>query len=159
MKQSEIAKWLKAISIAIAIMGIFFFFLVVPILAGQMKTEYPEVAFLYWPGLCYGWLIAAGCYYILYQFWKVAKEIGNDNSFSLENCSSFVKMSRMALIMALIWFIGLLILSICKWMNPGILILMLLAIFISLVISILTAALSHLIRKAYEMKQENELTI
>lgn len=36
---------------------------------------------------------------------------------------------------------------------------MITAVLISVMISILAAALSHLILKAYELKQENELTI
>ncbi len=107
MKQSEISGWLKGITIAIGIVGVVFFFLLVPILAGEMKREYPQAAFLYLPGMAYSYVIAAGCYAILYQFWTVCREIGRDNSFSKENA----------------------------------------------------AALSHLVWKAYELKQENELTI
>jgi len=46
-----------------------------------------------------------------------------------------------------------------KWLNPGIMLLIIGVIFISIIITVLAAALSHLIIKAYELKQENELTI
>lgn len=159
MKQKEVSKWLKGITIAIALMGIVFFFFVVPVLADEMRNMYPEVAYLYWPGLIYGGVIGIACYAILLQFWKVCCEIGKDNSFSKENADSFVMICRIALVLSLIWFGGLVYLSCIHCLNPGIAIFMIVAIFISIVIMVLAAALSHLILKAYEMKQENEFTI
>ena len=159
MKQIEISRWLKMITIAIAIIGMIFFLWIVPTLAEEMRDMYPEVAFLYWPGLIYGGLIAILCYLILFQFWKVCHEIGVDNSFSFENACSFKIMSRYAAIMAVIWFIGLVGLSIKNWLQAGIMLFMIFAIFASIVVAICTAALSHLVLKAYEMKKENELTI
>lgn len=159
MKLIEISRWLKMITIAIAMMGALFFFWIVPVLAGEMKFMYPEVAFLYWPGLLYGWLIAIICYVILFQFWKICREIGKDNSFSIENANSFKIMSKFAAFMAAIWFIGLVVLTIKNWMQAGIMLFMIFAVFASIVISICAAALSHLVLKAYELKQENEYTI
>lgn len=43
--------------------------------------------------------------------------------------------------------------------QPGISIFMITAVLLSVMISVLAAALSHLVLKAYELKQENELTI
>lgn len=159
MKQKEVSKWLKGITIVLAVMGAFFFGLIVPILAKEMKDGYPEVAFLYGPGLIYSFLIAVLCYIILFNFWKVTCEIGRDNSFSKENAVSFKRISRIALLLSVIWFAGILFLGINMWLNPGILILMVMAVMISIIISIMAAALSHLIWNAYELKKENELTI
>lgn len=159
MKQVEISRWLKMITIAIAIMGIIFFFWIMPTMVGQLKVRYPEFTFLYWPGLIYGWFIAVISYLILFQFWKICHEIGEDNSFSFENACSFKIMSRYSVILAMIWFVGLVGLSINHWLQDGIMLLMMFAIFASIVVSICTAALSHLVLKAYEMKKENELTI
>lgn len=159
MKQSEIAGWLKGITIAIGIVGAVFFFLLVPILAGEMKREYPQAAFLYLPGLVYSCVIAIGCYAILYQFWTVCREIGRDNSFSKENAAAFKKISRLAVVLAGIWFVGLAGLILLKVIQPGIMLCMIFAIFVSFAVAICAAALSHLVWKAYELKQENELTI
>lgn len=159
MKQSEIAGWLKGITWAIGLMGAVFFFLLVPMLAGQMKQEYPEAAFLYWPGLAYSFVIAAGCYAVLFQFWRVCREIGRDNSFSKENAAAFKMISRLAAVLAGIWFAGLAGLAWMGYLQPGIMLFLIFAVFMSLVIAICAAALSHLVWKAYELKQENELTI
>lgn len=159
MGQKEIAIWLKGISIFIGIMGLVFFLWLMPKFAGDLRIMYEEVAFLYWPGMIYGWVIGIGCFAVLYQFWKVCNEIGKDNSFSKENAKSFKNISRITLILSVIWFAGLVYLVVNKWMGPPFMLIMIFAILISIIISILAATLSHLILKAYEMKQENELTI
>ena len=159
MKQAEVAKWLKAITLLTGFAGLLFFFVIVPVLAEEMREMYPEVHFLYWPGLIYAWVVAAGCYGILGLFWKVCREIGNDNSFSKENARAFANMSRIAVCIAILWLAGMLFLAFGHWLNPGIMIFMLIAQLISFAVAVLTAALSHLILKAYELKRENDLTI
>ena len=159
MRQKEVAKWLKGITIAVGFMGLVFFCLILPVLAGEMRDTYPEVGFLYWPGMIYGWVIGIGCYSVLFLFWRVCNEIRKDNSFSKENADAFVQISRIALALAIIWFVGFTLLAIKQWLGVAITILMIFAVLISIIVAILAAALSHLILKAYEMKQENELTI
>ena len=87
MSQKEVSRWLKGITIAIGLMGVLFFFVVMPYMAQDRADTYPEVSYLMWPGMIYGWGIGVICYAILYQFWKVCVEIGRDNSFSAENAS------------------------------------------------------------------------
>lgn len=159
MSQKQVAGWLKGITLSIAGMGLVFFGLVVPYLAWDMAVTYPDYAALRIPGILYGWGIAVLCYAILYQFWKVCVQIGRDNSFSSENARSFVVISRLAFVLAVVWFAGILFLAAKRALGPAFLIFMILLIFINVVIAVLAAALSHLIYKSYEMKQDAELTI
>ena len=159
MKQAEIAKWLKGITMVLALMGIVFFFVVMPMMAGDVAEANKEAAFLRWPGIIYGWGIGVLCYAVLFWFWKVCVEIGRDNSFSKENANSFKMISRLTLVMAVVWFVGLVVLQVGHFVNPFVGIFMILAMLISMIIAIMAAALSHLILKAYELKLENELTI
>jgi len=159
MKQQEVSRWLKGITIALALMGAVFFFAIMPRLAYEIKIQNPDFAAYYWPGIIYGWVIGAGCFVILYQFWKVCVEIGKDNSFSKETSGAFVRISRIAFTLAVIWFSGIIVLLVLEILNPGFLILMSTAVLISIIVAILAAALSHLILKAYDLKQETDLTI
>lgn len=159
MRQGEIAKWLKGITVVIAVMGAIFFLGLLPMLGKEMAVLYPEAAWLYIPALLYGWCIALFCYAILFQFWKVCVEIGKDNSFSMENARAFKNISRIALMLGVIWFLGIVILTVLGFGHPGILLIMLAMVIINMILVILAAALSHLILKAYELKQETELTI
>lgn len=159
MTQSEISKWLKAVTIMLAAMGVVFFFVIVPILAEISRHRYPELNFLFYPGLAYNFAIAIPCYGILYQFWRVCSQIGQANSFSKENADAFVAISRFACFLTIEWFAGLLFLSVGGWMKTGALVILVFSIFLSIIVTIAAAALSHLILKAYELQRENELTI
>lgn len=55
--------------------------------------------------------------------------------------------------------ITIVILAVSGFLQPGILLIVLAMVMIHMIIVVLAAALSHLILKAYEMKQETELTI
>ena len=159
MQQMEVSKWLKSITILTGVAGLIFFFVVLPLMARDVAETYPGVAYLMWPGLIYGWVIGAICYMILYQFWKVCVEIGRDNSFSAENAESFRVISRLAVLLSCAWFIGVVFLAIVRALDPALAIIMILFAFICTIVAVLSAALSHLIYKSYEMRQENDLTI
>ena len=159
MQQMEVSKWLKAITILTAIAGLIFFLVVMPLLAHDFAVMYPEAAYLMWPGMIYGWCIGVVCYAILYRFWKVCVEIGRDNSFSEENAIAFRTISRLAMVLAGMWFCGVVFLAIVRALGPAFAIFMILIAFICIVIAVLAAALSHLIYKSYEMRRENDLTI
>ena len=159
MKQMEVSKWLKAITVLTGIAGLFFFFLVMPVMAHDIAVMYPEAAYLLWPGMIYGWGIGVICYAILWQFWKVCVEIGRDNSFSAENARAFAVISRLAVCMAVVWFAGVVFLALVHALGPAFGIFMILIAFICIVVAVLSAALSHLVYKSYEMRRENELTI
>ena len=90
MQQKEISRWLKAITIVLALMGAVFFLYIMPVLAMSWRDADESLAYLFMPGLLYGWCIAVICYAILYQFWKVCVQIGKDNSFS-KKCKMFSK--------------------------------------------------------------------
>ena len=156
MSQKQVAGWLKGITLSIAGMGLLFFGLVVPYLAWDMAVTYPDYAALRIPGILYGWGIAVFCYAILYQFWKVCVQIGRDNSFSDNSVTLIFRFASMTSILILI---AILFLAAKRALGPAFLIFMILLIFINVVIAVLAAALSHLIYKSYEMKQDAELTI
>ena len=159
MSQKQIAVWLKGITIVIGVMGLVFFFLVMPYMAQDVAAGYPEAAYLYWPGMIYGWGIGIVCYAILWQFWKVCVEIGRDNSFSKENERSFANISRLCAVLAAAWFGGIVFLAVVHCLGAAYLFFMILLVFISIVLAVLSAALSHLIYKSYELKHEQDLTI
>lgn len=159
MKQEEIARWLKVITCGIGIMGVFFFVFLVPILAGEVKKSYPHLAYLYWPGLLYILVVAGACFAILLEFWMVCCQIGKDNSFSMENAEAFKQISRLAVLLAAVWFLGAVCLVLLHCLHPALLLFFIFALFMSFAVAICAAALSHLVLKAYQLRQENELTI
>lgn len=159
MNQKKMSIMLKSIAVMAGVMGLLFLTILMPVLADDCRNMYSESAYLYWPGLCYGWLIGIIYYMALFQFWKICNEIGRDNSFSKENIKSLNIISILAVLAAGIWFAGLVGLILIKSISISFFALMSIAILISLAVAIIATVLSHLVRKAYELKEESELTI
>ena len=55
MQQKEISRWLKAITIVLALMGAVFFLYIMPVLAMSWRDADESLAYLFMPGLLYGW--------------------------------------------------------------------------------------------------------
>lgn len=159
MDQLKLSKWLKFITIGIASAVFLIYFIIIPYLGQDIKYQNPEFSYCYWPWLILIWSTSIFVYLGLYNFWKICREIGKDNSFSDKNAKYLMNISHLAIIAVVIFFIGNILLAFFNMSHPGILLLSWLIDFIGIAIAVVTAALSHLVYKAVEMKQENELTI
>lgn len=159
MKQKAITYWLKAVAISIGLLGLAFF---------GGATAY---AFFYRPdynepvpeylrqNIVSFWISAVICYTILFFFWRIVSEIGKDNSFSLENVKNFKCMAGCG-VAAIIEYIAVIVI----WLvNDEVELIplsyTLLKIVFFILFVVLCYAMSKLVNHAYEIKQENELTI
>lgn len=159
MNQANLSKWLKAIAIAISIILTLILLVIVPQMAKEIVWNNPEFSNLYYIWLFFIWTMGIPCYFVVVLFWMISNEIGNNNSFSDKNINSLIWISRLTLFDTIYCFIGNLILFLLNMSHPGILIMFLFVIFIAIVIAIVSAALSHLARKANIIEKENELTV
>lgn len=159
MDQKRIANVLKVFCIFVAAVGALFFFLYIPLVIEEFALMFPEAAFLYLPGILGVWVIAFLCYVALWNFWGICTRIGEDNSFCNENakamkCMAVMGFSMTGLIIAAMIYIGILgFLGIAYFM---------IGFFVACVttgVGVVCYALSLLIRKAAEIKEENDLTI
>lgn len=159
MKQSELAKSLKLfISLTCIILAICAF-VVVPKIGKDISSSAPEYSYLYYPFLIFIWITIIPFYAALFEGWKISNEINKDNSFSKKNMDSLNKIRKYSLSECLLYFIGALILLYFNLLHLSILIIILFVIFIAMCISVFTAVLAHLVQKAYDLKNENDLTI
>lgn len=159
MKQTNVSKWMKGITIAMAVMGIVFFAVMVPYIAKAYLDTHEGLEALWIPMLIFDGVTGVFCYTILFQFWKVCIQIDNENTFSKENEIAFGKMGTILLLLALIWVAGLIGLFAGGIANGELICMMLVLIFIWVVIAGMCKALSKLIEKASEIREENDLTI
>lgn len=159
MKQKQISLWLKAVTIAIALMGIAFFGSATAY-AFAFRPDYNDPVPVYLrQNIVFLWITAILCFLVLFFFWKVINEIGNDNSFSLENVKNFKNMSICGVLIIFEYIIRIIV-----WLIKGKLEFIpltytLLKIFVFIIFVVLCIAMSKLVQNAYEIKQENELTI
>ena len=159
MKHRELARWLKLLAILSGIVILFLAFLLVPNVAKEMALTRTKYAHLQMPFNLFVWVSVIPFMLSLLNAWKIFNQIGQDNSFSKQNAHYLTNISRLSLIELVYYFIGIILLLVFNLLHPPIIIAMAVVIFIAFALSIITAALSHLVNKAAEIKDENDLTV
>lgn len=159
MKQANLSVWLKVITVGVGICGLVIYFYIMPFWGVDIAKANPEFSGAFWPWLIFLWLTAIPCYGVLVCFWRIAREIGRDNSFSDENAMYLKTISILAACDSVFFFVGNIILLLLNMNHPGIVLLSMIAIFGGISVTVVSAALSHLIYKAARMREENDLTI
>lgn len=156
-KQRKISAWLKGLCIVMGLMITAYFAMKIWISTRDIGL-YP--GWQIYVGIGLSALVLVMCGLILRRFWKVCTEIGNDNSFSLENVENF---RRMALIggVCLAQYLVRVIIVLTADAEISVFRVVILVGLVLLcgIFVVLCEALSQLIRNAYEVKHENDLTI
>lgn len=159
MKQENVAKWLKAVVIGAALFGAGIYGYVIPTWGRAIAYDAPEFADRFWPWLIFLWGTAIPCYIALIFAWKIFTQIGKNNSFSFVNAKYFKHITNLALADVVYFLLGNFVLLMWNKSHPGVFFASLLVAFVGVAIAILSTALSQLVYKAAQMKEENELTI
>lgn len=160
MNQKNLAKYLQVVTLGLVLLVAIVYIGAVP---GLMSVLLECGAILHKSGvkpwIIMVWVTAIPVYFSLYHFWKISKEIQADNSFSTENAKHLQTISHLCMLDVLYFFVANIVFYLLH-INGIITLCCTFAIdFIGIVISVLAAALSHLVYKAAAMKQENDLTI
>lgn len=159
MSQKNLSKWLKGIIAGMAVCGAIIYLYLIPVWGRDLVEANPEFSNCYIPWLAVLLISAIPCYWGLYFGWKIVAEIGKDNSFSRENASYLKNISMLAALDSVYFFGANLVLMLLGMNHPGIFLLSLFVVFAGIAVTVAAAALSHLVKKAADMKEENELTI
>ena len=159
MKQKSLSNWLKAIIIGMGFIGLAFYGLVVPALGNDLVSHYPEYNDAYYLWVVFLWLTAIPCYIVLYLAWKISANIGKDNSFSKGNAVCMKYISMLAAGDSIFFFVGNIVYLVIGFNHPSVVLASLVIVFIGVSIAVAAAVLSHLILKAAQLKEENDLTI
>ncbi len=160
MKQSTLSKWLKGVILGVGFCGLIVYFLVVPIMGRQLiSIENGEYQHCYQPWLFFIWATGIPCFAALVLAWKIARNIGENRSFSMENAKYFQNIAVLAAADAAFFFAGNVVLLLLNMNHPGIVLFSLLIVFAGMAMSIASAVLSHLVKKAADLQTESDLTI
>ncbi|MBO4415645.1 MAG: DUF2975 domain-containing protein [Lachnospiraceae bacterium] len=157
--QESIAGRLKIITAAIAVIGGVFFIACAVCLV--RSTHFEEVCGI--PRESAMILLAATaalCYAALWQFGKVCREIGRENSFSVENNIAFRMIRIIFLVLSMVWLVFI---AVCLILFEKIAMFTIFVLsgmtFIWLCIAALSGTLALLIDKARQIREENDYTI
>ncbi len=159
MQQSSLAKWLKLIVIGVGICLTTICGWVIPNMGDALLMQYPEFSYAFIPWLIFIWLSAVPCYIVLVIGWKIFTNIGNDRSFTSMNANYLKWISVLAAVDSFFFFSGNIILGLLNMNHPGIVMASLVVVTFGISVSIIAAALSHLVMKAAVLQEQNDLTI
>ena len=159
MKQKELSVWLRAVLAVGAAFILFLSLLVVPKLGQHAILNYPELEYMYLPCLIFFWITAAIVLVFLALVWKIAIEIGRDNSFCHENAKRLRTCSHLALADVILYLIAGCVFGAMNLLHPALIIAGVIICSIGAAVAVCCAALSHLTRKAADMQAENDLTV
>ena len=109
------------------------------------------------------WLLALTLVMMVLVFlaliWKIAVEIGRDNSFCYDNAKRLRMCSNLALADVILYLIAGCVLGAMNMLHFALIVAGVVICSIGAAIAVCCAALSHLTRKAADMQAENDLTV
>lgn len=159
MEQKGLATWLKIILVGVGICGLVVYFVVFPSYGESLVSDYPEFSNRFWPWLIFLWISGIPCYAVLVFGWKIAANIGRDQSFSNANAKYLKWIAWLAAGDGVFFFVGNIVLLFTNMSHPGIALFSLLVVFAGVAVAVASAVLSHLVQKAAVLQEQSNLTI
>ncbi|MDQ0174354.1 DUF2975 domain-containing protein [Bacillus chungangensis] len=159
MKQKELSAWLKMIIVICGFFGLLLCIYIGPEIGREMLLDSKNLQVLYTPFVAFIWITGIPFFIALALGWQICSDIGSDQAFTIKNASRLKIISVLSIIEGVLYIGALLYIFVVGSYYMNILFVFLLILFFSVVISVFTSMLSHLVRKASEIKQDNDLTI
>lgn len=130
-----------------------------PSIANYFAETAPEFSYLKYPVLFGIYFTTIPFFFALYQAFKLLKYIDTNSSFSTLSVTALNNIKLCAIIIGVLYIIGIVFLDFQGAGQPGISLLGILITFASAVISVFAGILQELLMKAINIQKENELTI
>lgn len=160
MKQTEMSGYLKMITAGVGVFWMIFVFWFLPLVLKEPLTAAAGSGG--YRGTCILIFISAVPGILcLVRFWGICESIRCDRSFSGENACRLKGMSQYMLADTVLYTGYLIWFFLSGWYQKAVWLVfpVLLAIFICVALTVICAVLSHLVQKASQMQEEQELTI
>lgn len=159
MEQRKMVKWLKFLVIFVALCGLILCAVVIPVVGKELSGMSPELGRYFKPWVTFVWLLAVPCFAALVHAWMIFSNIEKNKAFSMENAKHMEKISYLAGADTIALISGNIVLLILNINHPSVFLVFLMIGIIGIGISVAAAVLSHLIQKAANLQDENDLTI
>lgn len=159
MSQKKLSGWLKVILVLVGLCGLALYGVMIPSFGVSITAQYPEFEYRFLPWLLFISATALPCYAILVLGWLIARDIGADRSFSTANASRLKWCAVLAGGDGAFFFVGNVVLLLTNCSHPGVALMSMLVVFAAVAVSVVFAALSHLVGKAADLQDQSDLTI
>ena len=159
MKHDVFAKSLKIVIAGVTLIGLACCIYLIPFCGKYLIERYPEYSYVRLPWTIFIYVCSVPCFIAMGISWRIADNIGKDNSFSFENAKLFKIFSFLALGDSIFFLIVSVVFLFVGLNHPGILLASMLIVFAGLTVYVCTAALSYLVDKAATLQEDSDLTI
>ena len=159
MKQKTLSDLLKVFIVGLVAVVLIVCVWTIPSFGQSVVKANPEFAYCYYPWLVFLLIAALPCFISLVLAWLIVDGVGKNNSFTLKNASLLKWISILAAGDAAFFFVMNVIYLFMNMNHPGIALMSLIVVFMGVLISIVAAMLSRLVREAAGLKEESDLTI
>ena len=159
MTQISFSLWMKTIVIMLGICGVILFGFTAPFIGLDFAHNYPEYAYCFTPWLVFLLITAIPCYNVLVLAWKIATSISKDSAFTDKNSVRLKNVSILSLLTSAYMFLGNVIFLVLNMNHPSIFLAICLIVFVGVAISVASAVLSYLVKKAAKLQEDSDLTI
>lgn len=157
MKRVALVRTLKGVVLFLAVLAVIFYGFVFPQLIRDMGAV--DFSWLVVPAIVAVSISAIPIAVALVLFWGICTDIGRDNSFCRRNAQRLSGIGFCAMADTAYCVVGTVTIFAITGGHPGVLLVAAAAILVGLAIALAAFLLSHLVLKAAELKDENDLTI
>lgn len=159
MTQKSLSLWMKVIVIMLGICGIVLYGFTAPFIGLDFAKNYPEYSYCFTPWLVFLLITAIPCYSVLVLAWKIATSISSDTAFTNQNSERLKNVSILSLVTSVYMFAGNVIFLALNMNHFSIFLAICLLVFVGVAISVASAVLSYLVKKAAKLQEDSDLTI
>ena len=148
MKQLEMAKWLKGLTLFTGAIGLVTLTMVIPVIMNELFSTGSNPQLSSKILNVFVWLTAVPIYLALYKIWKICTNISNNNSFCHENAKLLKEISFLAILDTILYLVTTLVGIFFIEVDIVAILLLICAVGAGIFSAVLTVALSHLTTKA-----------
>ncbi|MCR5604979.1 MAG: DUF2975 domain-containing protein [Lachnospiraceae bacterium] len=159
MKQDGLARWIKFVIAGVGICGLIVYLVIMPRFGAYLVKQNTMLEKNVLPWLIMIWVSAIPCYAVLVLGWKVADNIRQDRTFSYDTAKYLKWVSYLAMADSVFVFITHVIFLLLDISAAVVMLVIIIVVFFGVSISVCAAAVSHLVIKAADIQEENELTV
>lgn len=156
MNNKKLCMWLKAIVIAMAVMGLVLYFVFVPLVGIELVKSGAMNKAVAWAFFGFLTPTAIPCYLVLIWLWFTASDIGKGASFTDKNSLRLKNIAIACLVDTVYLFAGNLAFFFAKASTAVMFASFSFVAFTGLMLAVGAGCLSHLVYKAALMREENE---
>lgn len=159
MSQKRLSIWLRVIDCFIAVAGSSVFLAAVPAVINDLSLSFPRHAAIAAAAKIISEIGVIPFWVAIAEFYLICLRIGQDRSFSPENTKALRVIGYMSIVDTAVVFSVFIMLTSSSLISAAAVLVSVVLMLLGVLLSVAAFTLSHLVLKAYMIKEDNDLTV